>query len=89
MSQILNWMSCFFSQGVVSVSFEEDEDGNLCLIAYPLNGDRDNLESVDNSDCEPKNKLLRRSNKKTVLLENEKLTMEWVRQHRKEEKMKR
>lgn len=74
---------------MVSVSFEEDEDGNLCLIAYPLNGDHDNLESLDNSECEPKNKLLRWTNKKTVLLENEKLTKEWVRQHRKEEKMKR
>lgn len=79
----------FFSSGVVSVSFEEDEDGNLCLIAYPLNGDHDNLESLDNSDCETKNKLLRWTNKKTVLLENEKVSKEWVRQHRKEEKMKR
>lgn len=77
------------SSGVVSVSFEEDEDGNLCLIAYPLNGDHDNLENLDNSDCEPKSKLLRWTNKKTVLLENEKLSKEWVRQHRKEEKMKR
>uniref|UniRef100_A0A6I8MXS8 Kinase n=1 Tax=Ornithorhynchus anatinus TaxID=9258 RepID=A0A6I8MXS8_ORNAN len=47
-------------KGVVSVSFEEDEVGNLCLIAYPLKGDH----------------------------ENEKITKEWVRQHRKEEKMK-
>ncbi|NWV75909.1 IP6K2 kinase, partial [Dasyornis broadbenti] len=74
--------------GVVSVSFEEDEDGNLCLIAYPLNGDHDNLENLDNSDCEPKSKLLRWTNKKTVLLENEKISKEWVWQHRKEEKMK-
>lgn len=79
----------FLSSGVVSVSFEEDEDGNLCLIAYPLNGDHDNLENLDNSDCEPKSKLLRWTNKKTVLLENEKIPKEWVRQHRKEEKMKR
>ncbi|NXH46474.1 IP6K2 kinase, partial [Dicaeum eximium] len=75
-------------EGVVSVSFEEDEDGNLCLIAYPLNGDHDNLENLDNSDCEPKTKLLRWTNKKTMLLENEKISKEWVRQHRKEEKMK-
>lgn len=27
--------------GVVSVSFEEDEEGNLCLIAYPLKSDPD------------------------------------------------
>uniref|UniRef100_A0A3Q3VR72 Kinase n=1 Tax=Mola mola TaxID=94237 RepID=A0A3Q3VR72_MOLML len=26
-------------RGVVSVSFEEDEEGNLCLIAYPLQSD--------------------------------------------------
>ncbi|XP_025931283.1 inositol hexakisphosphate kinase 2 isoform X2 [Apteryx rowi] len=75
-------------EGVVSVSFEEDEDGNLCLIAYPLNGDHDNLENLDNSDCEPKSKLLRWTNKKTMLLENDKIPKEWVRQHRKEEKMK-
>ncbi|XP_068951881.1 inositol hexakisphosphate kinase 2 [Petaurus breviceps papuanus] len=75
-------------KGVVSVSFEEDEDGNLCLIAYPLKGDHGNLDSIDNSDCEPKNKLLRWANKKTHLLETEKITKEWVRQHRKEEKIK-
>ncbi|XP_077132616.1 inositol hexakisphosphate kinase 2 [Ranitomeya variabilis] len=77
-------------KGVVSVSFEEDEDGNLCLIAYPLNRDQDNLENVDfMSDCsEAKSKLLRWSNKKGLLLENDNLTKERVRQHRKEEKMK-
>ncbi|KAM4721538.1 inositol hexakisphosphate kinase 2 isoform 1-T2 [Rhinophrynus dorsalis] len=76
-------------KGVISVSFEEDEDGNLCLIAYPLNGDQDNLENVDYSDCsESKSKLLRWSNKKALKLENDNLTKERVRQHRKEEKMK-
>nr|XP_033782122.1 inositol hexakisphosphate kinase 2 [Geotrypetes seraphini]XP_033782123.1 inositol hexakisphosphate kinase 2 [Geotrypetes seraphini] len=75
-------------KGVVSVSFEEDEDGNLCLIAYPLNGDQSNLENVDNSDCEPKNKVSRWTNKKTVLLENDNITKDRVRQHRKEEKIK-
>ncbi|KAM4652695.1 inositol hexakisphosphate kinase 2 isoform 1-T2 [Discoglossus pictus] len=76
-------------KGVISVSFEEDEDGKLCLIAYPLNGDHDNLENVDNSECnEPKNKLLRWSNKKALMLENDNFTKERVRHHRKEEKMK-
>ncbi|XP_068108793.1 inositol hexakisphosphate kinase 2 [Hyperolius riggenbachi] len=76
-------------KGVVSVSFEEDEDGNLCLIAYPLNRDQDNLENVDYSDCsEPKSKVLRWSNKKALMLENDNLTKDRVRQHRKEEKMK-
>ncbi|XP_078517913.1 inositol hexakisphosphate kinase 2 isoform X1 [Lissotriton helveticus] len=75
-------------KGVVSVSFEGSEEGNLCLIAYPLNGDQDNLENGAHSDCEPKNKLIRWTNKKPVLLENDKLTKERVRQHRKEEKMK-
>ncbi|KAH0509995.1 Inositol hexakisphosphate kinase 2 [Microtus ochrogaster] len=48
-------------QGVVSVRFEEDEDRNLCLIAYPLKGDHGAVDIVDNSDCEPK---------KFILLEN-------------------
>ncbi|XP_053576708.1 inositol hexakisphosphate kinase 2 [Bombina bombina] len=76
-------------KGVVSVSFEEDEAGKLCLIAYPLKGDHDNLDNLDNSECnEPKNKMLRWSNKKALMLENDNLTKERVRQHRKEEKMK-
>ncbi|KAM7006913.1 inositol hexakisphosphate kinase 2-like [Tautogolabrus adspersus] len=43
-------------RGVVSVSFEEDEEGNLCLIAYPLRSDpAADLENQDPStDCEPK-----------------------------------
>ncbi|KAM6927409.1 inositol hexakisphosphate kinase 2-like [Xenentodon cancila] len=41
-------------RGVVSVSFEEDDEGNLCLIAYPLHGDpAADLENKDHSaDCE-------------------------------------
>lgn len=69
--------------------FEEDEDRNLCLIAYPLKGDHGAVDIVDNSDCEPKSKLLRWTNKKHHVLETEKSPKEWVRQHRKEEKMKR
>lgn len=75
--------------GVVSVRFEEDEDRNLCLIAYPLKGDHGPVDIVDNSDCEPKSKLLRWTNKKHHVLETEKSPKDWVRQHRKEEKMKR
>ncbi|XP_071350352.1 inositol hexakisphosphate kinase 2-like [Trachinotus anak] len=49
-------------RGVVSVSFEEDEEGNLCLIAYPLHSDpAADLENKDPStDCEPKSKMLKR-----------------------------
>uniref|UniRef100_A0A2K6G0Q8 Kinase n=1 Tax=Propithecus coquereli TaxID=379532 RepID=A0A2K6G0Q8_PROCO len=75
-------------QGVVSVCFEEDEDRNLCLIAYPLKGDHGTVDIVDNSDCEPKSKLLRWANKKHHILETEKTSKDWVRQHWKEEKMK-
>lgn len=74
---------------MVSVRFEEDEDRNLCLIAYPLKGDHGTVDIVDNSDCEPKSKLLRWTNKKHHALETEKNPKDWVRQHRKEEKMKR
>ncbi|XP_029007274.1 inositol hexakisphosphate kinase 2-like isoform X2 [Betta splendens] len=47
-------------RGVVSVSFEEDEEGNLCLIAYPLHSDpAAGVENMDPSaDCEAKNKML-------------------------------
>ncbi len=57
------------SAGVVSVSFEEDEEGNLCLIAYPLHSDLGDLENVDPSaELEPNNKIKRISKK---LLDNE------------------
>ncbi|XP_076125239.1 inositol hexakisphosphate kinase 2-like [Alosa pseudoharengus] len=45
-------------RGEVSVSFEEDEEGNLCLIAYPLHSEVSDLENVAPSvDLEPKNKI--------------------------------
>uniref|UniRef100_A0A8C5L7M4 Kinase n=1 Tax=Jaculus jaculus TaxID=51337 RepID=A0A8C5L7M4_JACJA len=50
-------------------------------------GDHGSVDLVDNSDCEPKSKLLRWTNKKHVL-EAEKTPKDWVRQHRKEEKLK-
>lgn len=72
--------------GVVSVSFEEDEEGNLCLIAYPLHSDPSDQENTEPlADGEPKSKLLKWSKKKTSgLLENER-----TRTSRKEEKSKR
>uniref|UniRef100_A0AAV2M698 Kinase n=1 Tax=Knipowitschia caucasica TaxID=637954 RepID=A0AAV2M698_KNICA len=42
-------------RGVVSVSFEEDQEGNLCLIAYPLHSDPADLENKGPiTDDEPK-----------------------------------
>ncbi|XP_060723416.1 inositol hexakisphosphate kinase 2b [Tachysurus vachellii] len=72
-------------KGVVSVSFEEDEEGNLCLIAYPLHSDPSDQENTEPlADGEPKSKLLKWSKKKTSgLLENER-----TRASRKEEKSK-
>uniref|UniRef100_UPI003AABF666 inositol hexakisphosphate kinase 2-like n=1 Tax=Centroberyx gerrardi TaxID=166262 RepID=UPI003AABF666 len=57
-------------RGVVSVSFEEDEEGNVCLIAYPLHSDpAGDLENKDPStDCEPKGKMLNKGNKMASLL---------------------
>lgn len=78
--------------GVVSVSFEEDEVGNLCLIAYPLHSESGDLENKDPStDCEPKSKMLKWSNKKqpTLLLENDNYTKERARHSRKEDKIMR
>ncbi|KAG7326456.1 hypothetical protein KOW79_009857 [Hemibagrus wyckioides] len=69
-------------RGVVSVSFEEDEEGNLCLIAYPLHSDLGDLENVDpSSDLEPKNKM-KWSNK--MLLDNEGYSKERARHSRKD-----
>lgn len=66
------------------MSFEEDEEGNLCLIAYPLHSDSSDQENTEPlSDGEPKSKLLKWSKKK-ALLENERM-----RPSRKEDKSKR
>ncbi|XP_060774379.1 inositol hexakisphosphate kinase 2b [Neoarius graeffei] len=72
-------------KGVVSVSFEEDEEGNLCLIAYPLHNDPSDQENTEPlADGEPKSKLLKWSKKKpSALLENDRM-----RHSRKEEKSK-
>lgn len=46
---------CCLHSGVVSVSFEEDSEGNLCLIAYPLKSEpAADLENKDPlADCKP------------------------------------
>ncbi|XP_010879877.2 inositol hexakisphosphate kinase 2b [Esox lucius] len=78
-------------RGVVSVSFEEDEEGNLCLIAYPLHNEPENLENKDPSaDCEPKSKMIKWGNKKSssLLLENDNYSKDRVRQSPKENKSK-
>lgn len=70
------------SAGVVSVSFEEDEEGNLCLIAYPLHSELGDLENVDPSaDLEPKNKMKWVSK---MLLDNEGYSKDRSRNSRKE-----
>ncbi|TNN49658.1 Inositol hexakisphosphate kinase 2 [Liparis tanakae] len=47
-------------RGVVSVSLEEDEEGNFCFVAYPVQSDpADDLENKDPSaDDKPKCELL-------------------------------
>ncbi|XP_076003292.1 inositol hexakisphosphate kinase 2-like isoform X2 [Genypterus blacodes] len=77
-------------KGVVSVSFEEDEEGHLCLIAYPLHSEAGDLENKDPSaDCEPKSKMLKWSNKKQshLLLENDNYSKDRSWQIRKEDKI--
>lgn len=48
-------------RGVVSVSFQEDQEGNLSLFAYPLCSDPTDLENKDPSDNEPKTKMVKLS----------------------------
>lgn len=87
---VFNHSVIFLLTGVVSVSFEEDDEGNLCLIAYPLHAESGDLENKDPStDCEPKNKMLKWSNKKQspLLLENDNYSKERARQSRKEDKI--
>lgn len=102
--ECLFWMTCWslvnissflppLLAGVVSVSFEEDEEGNLCLIAYPLHSESVDLENKDPSaDCqEPKSKMLKWSNKKQspLLQEKENYSKDRARNSRKEDKIMR
>ncbi|XP_077582899.1 inositol hexakisphosphate kinase 2-like [Stigmatopora nigra] len=77
-------------RGVVSVSFEEDEDGNLCLIAYPLHSDpAADLENKDPStDSEPKSKMLKWGNNMvpSPLVESENVSKEGRSRHSRKEK---
>lgn len=76
---------------MVSVSFEEDEEGNLCLIAYPLHNEPENMENKDPSaDCEPKSKMIKWGNKKSssLLLDNDNYSKDRARQSTKENKSK-
>ncbi|XP_075997329.1 inositol hexakisphosphate kinase 2-like [Genypterus blacodes] len=79
-------------RGVVSVSFEEDEEGNLCLIAYPLHSDpAGDLENKDSAvDCEPKSKMLKWGNMMTssLLVESENYSKESRSRHSRKDKDK-
>ncbi|XP_053268324.1 inositol hexakisphosphate kinase 2 [Pleuronectes platessa] len=65
-------------RGVVSVSFEEDVEGNLCLFAYPLMSDpAGELENKDRStDCKHKSQLIKWGNmvKSSLLIDSENYT---------------
>ncbi|XP_051563531.1 inositol hexakisphosphate kinase 2-like [Myxocyprinus asiaticus] len=70
-------------RGVVSVSFEEDEERNLCLIAYPLHSELGDLENMNPSaDLEPKNKKKKWVSK--MLLDNESYSKDRPRHGRKD-----
>ncbi|XP_077385784.1 inositol hexakisphosphate kinase 2-like [Festucalex cinctus] len=77
-------------RGVVSVSFEEDEEGNLCLIAYPLHSDpAADLENKDPSaDSEPKSKMVKWGNvtAPSPLVESENLSKEGRSRHSRKDK---
>ncbi|XP_026163477.1 inositol hexakisphosphate kinase 2-like isoform X2 [Mastacembelus armatus] len=79
-------------RGVVSVSFEEDEEGNLCLIAYPLPSDpAADLENMDPSaDCEPKNKMLKwgKMMASSLLVDSENYSKDGRSRHTRKEKEK-
>ncbi|XP_024149216.1 inositol hexakisphosphate kinase 2 [Oryzias melastigma] len=59
-------------RGVVSVSFEEDDEGNLCLVAYPLSNDpAADLDIHDlSADCVFQGKTLQWGKKALVDKEN-------------------
>lgn len=81
------------ASGVVSVSFEEDDEGNLCLIAYPLHSDpAADMENMDPSaDCEPKNKMLKwgTMTASPLLVDNEYYSKDSRSRHSRKDKDKR
>ncbi|XP_067093624.1 inositol hexakisphosphate kinase 2-like isoform X1 [Osmerus mordax] len=77
-------------RGVVSVSFDEDADGNLCLMAYPIHSEPEDMENQDPADdCEPKSKMLKWGNKRlNTLLEKENYSRESRTRHSRKDKDK-
>ncbi|XP_067361280.1 inositol hexakisphosphate kinase 2-like isoform X1 [Channa argus] len=79
-------------RGVVSVSFEEDEEGNLCLIAYPLQSDpAADLENMDPSaDSEHKGKILKWGNMvaSSLLVDSEHFSKDTRSRHSRKDKDK-
>ncbi|XP_035518473.1 inositol hexakisphosphate kinase 2-like [Morone saxatilis] len=75
-------------RGVVSVSFEEDEEGNLCLIAYPLKSDpAADLENKDPmADCEPKNEMLKWGMTSSLLVDSENYSKDGRSRHSRKDK---
>lgn len=83
----------FLLLGVVSVSFEEDEEGNLCLIAYPLQSDpAADLENKDPlADCESKSEMLMwgKTMASSLLVESENYSKDGRSRHSRKDKDKR
>ncbi len=75
------------------MSFEEDEEGNLCLIAYPLQSDpAADLENKDPlADCEPKNELLKwgKTTASSLFVDSENYSKDSRSRHSRKEKDKR
>ncbi|CAL8336173.1 unnamed protein product [Merluccius merluccius] len=68
-------------RGVVSVSFEEDVEGNMCLVAYPLHSDQENKDPAanDNHPGEVCGRHSRKDKEKSVQLMKE-VELDWLQQ---------
>ncbi|KAM9759759.1 inositol hexakisphosphate kinase 2-like [Menidia menidia] len=73
-------------RGVVSVSFEEDEEGNLCLFAYPLHGDPASEDHP--SDCEAKMLQWGKMLTSSLLVDSENYSTEGRSRHSRKDKDK-
>ena len=84
---------CVLLSGVVSVSFEEDEEGNLCLIAYPLPSDTAaDLENKDPlADSESKSEMLKwgKTMASSLLVDSENYSKDGRSRHSRKDKDKR
>uniref|UniRef100_A0A8C6TRJ4 Kinase n=1 Tax=Neogobius melanostomus TaxID=47308 RepID=A0A8C6TRJ4_9GOBI len=75
-------------RGVVSVSFQEDQEGNLCLFAHPLRNSPLDLENKDpSSDNEPMSKMVKVSKIMTSSLlvdsenyKDEEVELDWLKE---------